>query len=55
MFQSVFQRKTLVHKSFQRLYPIRVCTMHSCIITQDDELYLHAETRRLLLAIGMEP
>lgn len=28
--------------------------MHSRIITQDDELFLHAETRRLLLAIGIE-
>ena len=55
VFQSVFQRKTLVHESFQRLYPIRVCTMHSRIITQDDELYLHAETQRLLLAIGIAP
>ena len=54
VFQSAFQRKTLVHESFRRLYPIRVCTMHSRIITQDDELYLHAETRRLLLAIGIE-
>ena len=54
VFQSVFQRKVLVHESFQRLYPIRVCTMHSRIITQDDELYLHAETRRLLLAIGIK-
>ena len=54
VFRSVFQRKTLVHESFRRLYPIRVCTMHSRIITQDDELYLHAETRRLLLAIGIK-
>ena len=54
VFQSMFQRKTLVQESFQRLYPIRVCTMHSRIITQDDELYLHAETQRLLRAIGSE-
>ena len=51
-FAPVFRRKTLVHESFQRLYPMRVCTMHSRLITQDDELYLHAETRRLLTAIG---
>ena len=54
VFRAVFGRKTLVHESFQRLYPIRVCTMHARIITQDDELFLHAETRRLLAAIGIE-
>ena len=53
VFAPVFRRKTLVHESFQRLYPIRVCTMHSRLITQDDELYLHAETQRLLNAIGI--
>ena len=54
VFRAVFGRKTLVHESFQRLYPIRVCTMHARIITQDDELFLHAETRRILAAIGIE-
>ena len=53
VFEPVFRRKTLVHESFQRLYPIRVCTMHSRLITQDDELYLHAETQRILTAIGI--
>ena len=50
-FASVFRRKSLVQESLQRLYPIRVCTMHARIITQDDELYLHAETKRLLSAM----
>ena len=54
VFRSVFLRKELVQESFRRLYPIRICTMHSRIITQDDELYLHAETRRLLQAIDIE-
>jgi hypothetical protein len=27
--------------------------MHARIITQDDELYLHVETMRLLKAIGV--
>lgn len=53
-FAPVFRRKSLVEESFQRLYPIRVCTMHSRIITQDDELYLHSETRRLLKAMDIE-
>ena len=54
VFESVFQRKTSVQESWQRLYPIRVCTMHARIITQDDELFLHSETLRLLRAIGTE-
>ena len=53
VFAPIFQRKTLVQESFQRLYPIRICTMHARIITQDDELYLFTETRRLLKAIGI--
>ena len=54
VFASVFRRKSLVQESLQRLYPIRVCTMHARIITQDDELYLHAETTRLLRAMGIQ-
>jgi hypothetical protein len=53
VFKSVFDRPELVRESFQRLYPIRLCTMHARIITQDDELYLHVETMRLLKAIGV--
>ena len=51
VFHQVFRRKTLVQESLQRLYPIRLCTMHARIITQDDELYLCAETHRLLRAM----
>ena len=51
VFKSVFKRKTSVQESFRRLYPIRICTMHSRLITQDDELYLCAETTRILNAI----
>ena len=54
VFASVFERKTSVQESWRRLYPIRVCTMHARIITQDDELFLHSETLRLLRAIGTE-
>ena len=54
IFASVFRRKSLVQESLQRLYPIRVCTMHARIISQDDELYLHAETTRLLSAMDIE-
>ena len=55
MFQEVFVRKTSVQESFQRLFPIRICTMHSRLITQDDELYLFVETKRILKAIGRGP
>ena len=54
VFEPVFGRAALVQESFQRLYPIRICTMHSRLITQDDELYLYVETKRLLAAIGIK-
>lgn len=54
VFAPVFRRKSLVQESLQRLYPIRICTMHARIISQDDELYLHAETTRLLIAMDVE-
>ena len=53
IFAPTFKRPTMVQESFQRLYPIRRCTMHSRIITQDDELYLYVETKRLLAALGI--
>ena len=51
VFEAVFIRKTSVQESFQRLYPIRNCTMHARLITQDDELYLYAEIKRISAAI----
>ena len=51
VFVQFFQRITSVQESLQRLYPIRVCTMHGRFITQDDELYLLAETQRLSRAM----
>ena len=53
VFQGVFRRKASVQESLQRLYPIRICTMHSRLITQDDELLLMVETKRILKAIGI--
>jgi Swt1-like HEPN len=53
VFKPVFGRAESVIESFQRLYPIRICTMHARLITQDDELYLYVETKRLLTAIGV--
>ena len=48
-----FANKNSVQESFRRLYPIRLATMHARTITQDDELYLYVETKRILAAIGI--
>ena len=53
VFKPIFGRSAFVQESFQRLYPIRICTMHARLITQDDELYLYVETKRILTAIGI--
>ncbi len=54
LFQVVFANKNSVQESFRRLYPIRIATMHARPITQDDELYLYVETKRILTAIGID-
>ena len=46
-FEPFFQRKEDMRESFQRLYPIRVDTMHARPITPEDELLLYVEARRL--------
>jgi hypothetical protein len=51
VFKGVFVRPSSVIESFQRLYPLRNDTMHSRMISQDDELFLLAETRRIQRAI----
>jgi hypothetical protein len=51
VFRHVFGRQEDVRESFQRLFPVRICTMHARAVTLDDELFLIAETTRLLLAM----
>ena len=51
-FERFFRRQSSIQEFFQRLYPIRICTTHARLITQDDELYLYVETKRILSAIG---
>lgn len=51
VFAPIFGRPESVRESLQRLYPIRVCTMHARPITQDDELLLYVEARRLIRVI----
>lgn len=51
VFQGRFKRQESVRESFQRLHPIRLATMHARLVTKEDELYVLAESRRLLGAI----
>jgi hypothetical protein len=51
VFASFFKRQESVRESFQRLYPLRLDTMHARQITQDDELFLYVETKRLVKVI----
>lgn len=52
VFKHVFGRKEDVRESFQRLFPVRIATMHARLVTRDDELLLLVETKRVLKAIG---
>ena len=51
LFKEFFINKSYVEESFRRLRPIRLATMHARLITQDDELFLYVETKRILSAI----
>lgn len=53
VFAPIFGRKESFQESFQRLYLIRICTMHARMISQDDELYLYVETKRILTSISI--
>lgn len=48
LFGVFFVRQESVRESFQRLHPIRLDVAHSRLITQDDELLLWVEFRRLM-------
>jgi hypothetical protein len=50
LFAPTFQRLEDVRESMQRLYPIRLCTMHARFISKDDELLLYVEVKRLIRA-----
>ncbi len=50
-FKPVFRRPEDIRESFQRLNPVRIATMHSRIVTLEDELLLMVETSRILKAI----
>lgn len=50
-FEPYFDHRESVAESLHRLYPIRVDTMHARMITQDDELFLLVEYKRLTRAM----
>jgi hypothetical protein len=52
VFKLVFNQPESLRESLQRLYPVRLATMHARLITQDDQLLLYIETKRILKAIG---
>jgi hypothetical protein len=51
VFSQYFGRKEDIRESFQRLFPVRIATMHSRIVTLDDQLLLLVEIRRITKAI----
>lgn len=51
VFKVFFERPEGVRESFQRLYPIRIDTMHARLITSEDEVFLYVEVRRIVRAI----
>jgi hypothetical protein len=51
VFAPFYDRPESVRESFQRLYLVRLDTMHARPITQDDELLLYVETKRLMKVI----
>ena len=55
VFEPVFLRKEDVRESFQRLFPVRICTAHARFITAEDEFLLRAETFRVERAMRAAP
>jgi hypothetical protein len=55
VFAAIFHSKESMQESFHRLYPVRLGTMHGRLITQDDELTMLVEVKRILRAIGVLP
>ncbi|MEJ8568856.1 Swt1 family HEPN domain-containing protein [Elongatibacter sediminis] len=51
VFSGLFGRPEGVRESFQRLYMIRLDTMHARPIGQDDELLLYVEVKRLIKVV----
>jgi Swt1-like HEPN len=54
-FAGTFGKKESVIESLQRLYPIRLATMHARPVGQEDLLLLYVEVQRLCRAMGKKP
>lgn len=52
VFRAIFGRPEDIRESLQRLYPVRLGTMHARVITQDDTLLLMVETKRVVKSFG---
>jgi hypothetical protein len=55
VFRIFFIREESVRETFHRLHPIRLDVAHSRLITQDDELLLRVEDKRLRKAMSGPP
>ena len=51
VFEAHFGRSEDVRESLQRLQPIRIDAAHARLITQEDELLLYVETKRLMAVL----
>ena len=52
VFKPIFGRPEDIRESLQRLYPVRLATMHARVITHDDTLLLMVETKRVVKSFG---
>jgi hypothetical protein len=53
VFAAFFGSQDSLRESLRRLLPIRLATMHARPISQDDEVFLNVEVKRILMAIGV--
>jgi hypothetical protein len=54
-FQTYFRREEIVRESLQRLYPVRLATMHARLLTQEDQILMYAEIRRFGRVLRSRP
>lgn len=52
LYQNIFKRPEDIKESLQRMYPVRIATMHARVVTLDDTLLLMVETKRVTRAFA---
>lgn len=52
VYHAIFGRPEDVRESLQRMYPVRIATMHARPITLDDALLIMVETKRVMRALA---